>query len=554
MDASQQFAQLITDNSIHRAEKEVFRRARQLTRKIKSNTKDMDAIEAYSYFSTILQTLDSELRKWADRFSPEQWLWYLRRVPEPVLRGYLPSTFVYDISVAEVYSAYSKSKFPSKHNYENGLSFPITERIVNHVLKFCRMVRQVSRVHANLRYSGKGVGFRFMDPEDFLPHPDVPKDIEEAINLFDQRAEIQSANFGRAGTIVTENVEIWNPTSNQVLIVSRLAKPQILPNPWEIIRNQAPTQMRLTRFSPIFVALDKLADLSNKSGVSSLRWLSRDVLSLIALQRQMIYLMAKSEATHLNVPLVGYSVHSYSNLCIDEQNIYGQMLADLEKDFPNGQFPQSMKEALDHVALLGGQTHPLKHGPVIRKSGDIIFIDWYSMTQQLNFLLEFPNIQGAVANERAEHFELSVQSVINKSKWRPNSKLLELRGRTLKYTDNNREISLTDIDAIGERSDTLLIVSCKANVYSAEYDIGDHRAVRNQASNLQTYVAEWEDKKHLLLAHMIGNNYDFSSYRKIVAIVCTPRPVYVPIGQATTYETEGLRKAVSAAEFAQWLE
>ncbi len=224
----------------------------------------------------------------------------------------------------------------------------------------------------------------------------------------------------------------------------------------------------------------------------------------------------------------------------------GHPLLDFVQLVNNVPYPVSVTHTLETCS---GSIWPLQPGSPIRRDGDLICVDLYAATARLSSLLEFPSVQGKVANARAAHFELAAQAVIDDSPWCPNNDLKQLRGRKLRY--NNQDV--TDIDAIGEYNGTLLMVSCKSVIYTSAYDSGDYALVRNRSEMIEEAVRYWTDKKMFLEAHKLGLNYDFTRYEHFIAVVCTPWPVYVSLGPATREITPRLLASVSLAEFQEWL-
>jgi len=215
----------------------------------------------------------------------------------------------------------------------------------------------------------------------------------------------------------------------------------------------------------------------------------------------------------------------------------------------NVDLPSNADDFLSVLEGTSGSAWPLIAGSSIRREGKILCIDLYTATIQLNDLLEFPRISGNPANVRADHFELTVQGVIDSSQWCPSNELRKLRG--LKIRHGGRVI--TDLDGIGAHGDTLLIVSCKSLIYSAEYDIGGYAAVRNAATTIENAVVHWNGIETFFEANLKGDNYDFSGYRQLIAVVCTPDPVFVPFGPATQPVAPGLLAASSLFELSTWL-
>ncbi len=234
-------------------------------------------------------------------------------------------------------------------------------------------------------------------------------------------------------------------------------------------------------------------------------------------------------------------------------NYYFDLILDhtLERfDISPDELPESATELWEILKTLEGNIWPMQAGSILRQEDNTYYIDFYSATIRLRQLLEYPSRTGKIANLRADHFELATQSIIEQTKWNPSDTLMSTRGRTLRYNGE----SITDIDAIGEFGENLLIVSCKSIVYTFDYDSGDYKSIRNTTTKILKAVEYWQGIKSKLLRNPIGDNYDFSKYKNIIAIVCTPRIFYVPIGQATQYEEENLRKYSSIEELKKWLE
>ncbi|WP_447650422.1 hypothetical protein [Pseudomonas abietaniphila] len=125
-----------------------------------------------------------------------------------------------------------------------------------------------------------------------------------------------------------------------------------------------------------------------------------------------------------------------------------------------------------------------------------------------------------------------------------------MRQRTLRV----RGQSLTDIDAIGSYEDALLIVSCKSIPYTREYDQGTHKAIRNAAATVDQGVNFWSDIVNQLTASPTGDNFDFSSYKRIIGVLCTPFAVYTRDAKALSMTAGDLRWASSLDELVSFLE
>jgi len=250
------------------------------------------------------------------------------------------------------------------------------------------------------------------------------------------------------------------------------------------------------------------------------------------------------------------SVLTRGYLLLDQElieHLYHPILAEYESHFGElfhgSKPPSSSGYFLMEVANIDGCSWPLRPAPIVRREGQVTCIDLLAAGECLNAVLQAPITDGVIPNVRAQHFELLTQDLINRSSWKPASEIQNLRGRTLRIGG----AAITDIDAIGEQDNKLLAVSCKSLVYSGAYDSGEFRTVRNLASVTIDAVKEWQDKMSSLYSVRLGDNFDLSKFSKIIAVVCTPANVYVPIGLATTEVVPGLRAASSVAELAAWL-
>lgn len=179
-----------------------------------------------------------------------------------------------------------------------------------------------------------------------------------------------------------------------------------------------------------------------------------------------------------------------------------------------------------------------------------MFVHVETATSLLHQMLEFRAAGGGEAgNLRAGHFEAAVQAIIDDSPWAPPPELREKVGKNVRFQSQTK----TDLDAIGARGNALLLVQCKNRVYSGEYDVGDHRAVRQGVQLVRDAVSDWASFGEFIREHPSFDNFDFSKYSEITCVVCTPHVVYVPIGPATAFVASELRAAVSVLELQAWL-
>lgn len=156
----------------------------------------------------------------------------------------------------------------------------------------------------------------------------------------------------------------------------------------------------------------------------------------------------------------------------------------------------------------------------------------------------------ALGNVRGAAFELQCQEIVDQSPWAPAPAIRELRGRPLRRSGQR----LTDIDALATRDGVLLIVSSKSRIYDREYDRGTYRVVENERARLDEAVTHWTSIVEGLNREPVGDNFDFSAFKEIVGVVCTPFPVYTSNEQSLRFVREGLRVSCSAHELRDWLQ
>ena len=112
---------------------------------------------------------------------------------------------------------------------------------------------------------------------------------------------------------------------------------------------------------------------------------------------------------------------------------------------------------------------------------------------------------------------------------------------------------LTDIDAIGVKEGTLLIVSCKSIIYDRDYDQGVFRVIRNTQATVDEAVVAWEGVVAELRRQRTGENFDFSPFDEVIGVVCTPFAAYSNENRTLAFVKPNLRVSSSMLELRDWL-
>jgi hypothetical protein len=525
-----------------------YQLARAVFNEYVTKSSELPPEEAFIMLNRARLWLETYLSHLASGYSPLRWLWMMRRIPHHVFSGELATTFGYDQALAETLTARSEKPESRLEIKRNGIiSYSIFGATVRRLAEFCAVARYLSSLHASLRWAGKGS--KFSVKRNARPVVISEPALEAAVRLYDQRGS-SGTPFQRSGTILGTPTNLQQGAS--ILYLHRM-EPKLLPLPVEYIPETVPGTRSgdeisvLCRFFPRAVSLEPFTRLLKMTDQVTI-W-PREAMILILLLWGAWRMIFRHRAGFLSVLTRGY-------LLLDEELIeylYHPILAEYDSHFGElfhgGKPPESAENFLTELGKIGGCTWPLRPAPVVRREKQVTCVDLLAAGECLNAVLEAPISDGVIPNIRGQHFELLTQELIDRSSWKPASEIGNVRGRTLRIGG----APVTDIDAIGERNNELLAVSCKSVIYSGEYDSGDFRTVRNAASAIINAVKEWQDKMSLLRSAGRGDNFDFSKFSTIIPLVCTPAIVYVPIGLATAEVRPGLRAASSVAELAAWL-
>lgn len=503
----------------------------------------IDPIDAQPYLKQCLGAVENGLVEMTQRFSPVQWLWYLRRFPyiHPIddfgFEGY-------SRALATILSARSQRRDNSEL-FDTQLSFPLTQSIANHVLAFVAGSYDLGDLHIKYGAAAREIFFRIRAKR--LPDPVLTESKQKAGKLFDERQKLSIS--GLTGTIPsqTERLEI-----SQILVVDRIYQPVARTLPYFEFRGLETPPFVPTYYLPTRVPLKHISNLYKLADNSNKQWLSRDGFVLMLVAGLLLPISASTPEHSINIAMYGYSVHERVDFVMDYWPIFDELVSVTKNLFPGADLPATPIQLLDDMESLETSAHPLLPGVVMGDKKWII-IDHASVKDRLGKMLRFPNLGGGTGNQRGIHFEDAIQSYIDASPWKPSDEIRAMRQVHLIRRGVDRHNQITDIDAIGESGETLLIISCKAVIFSVGQDIGEYHALKNAHLRLDEAVLKWQAVKAELLDSPIGQNYNFSHYSKIIAIVCTPNAVYTESDLSLSYEVSNLRKAATAPEFIDWL-
>jgi hypothetical protein len=465
------------------------------------------------------------------RRSPAEWLFYLRRFTRLFAYNERATTAPYGRALAEVLTLRSSRLAP-----ENTYEFNRDVTVARDLLGLAALVEPIYVVHSAYRWVGKGAEIQFRAGQ--LPAYRASPSVREAVELYDARQARGSRSIWRGAGLHRE--------LGGMLDLDDLPTTIML----------AAQDSKSGRYSLIPESLGDIPFLGDVAIPDALRWpepLVDTVTLCWSVLRDTRYL-AMLISPESSFPRAGYVLDHrervLENLAHAVQELGASRLGGL---LPESRVPADAEAIYQRLAAAPGSIWPLAHGTPIREleGGRSCFVDLVGATHRWTALTRRSDVGGAAANQYAAHFEDDVQQIIDQSPWRPGDRLRALRRRTLQLASGQM---LTDLDAVGEKGTTALLVSAKSVPYSPAYDKGEYGEIRNRSSDAVDAANAWAQKMALLRSNPVGANYDLSAYQDLVAPVVAPFAPYLPTGPATRELSSGLRAVASVDELVAWLQ
>jgi hypothetical protein len=429
---------------------------------------------------------------------------------------------------------------------------PLDDNALRPVFRLAAFAILLSEVHSKIRRAGKGQAFILRS--DQLPQSASDPELDKAIQLYDERREGDLESALHAGTDVLSfpgsGADSW-PLLMAGTMKHAASRQAVLG--WTgPLRERRFIDVQ-GRYGPVWMTVERLAELAASGGGQAAQWWDPALPSFIVLLRALSHdVIFRGGTAGLNLPRTGYLLMARDNVVQLLDFTRDTVAEDLPRLLPGAEIPATGSDILTTVEGIHASAWPLLAGPIIRRAGEQVVIDLLSAAPRLVRMLTIPG-GNPRARSRGTHFELIVQDVIDNTLWRPPEPLRRIRGRTLTRQGAN----ITDIDAIGMKDDTLLLVSCKSIPYSSEYDAGKYEVVRNVRTRLESDKVHWDAIVRGFRDHPAGDNYDFTGYGRIEGVVITPHVLFVHSG-ALTQEAFGgvgdkLRTVSSVGEFRRFL-
>lgn len=504
-------------------------------------------LEAANYLRQVVPLVQADVLAQHRAYGPVRWLWYLRRSPDGLFEGDYGTTLGYDRLLAEVLSAQFTAIDTS--DMADRVAFRVDDASFRHLARYVGRVKLLSQLHMLYRRVGKGAELDASHPVLMARTSDA---IERAIRVYDERHD-RSHEFIGAGlglVSVDPNFEklVQDGAGKEPIAFLSMACTPCFPASVTYPDGAGGLCVTTVQVRHMMKELS-LARILNPMGEGGS--LPEYLPSIAAL----IQLLMLVPAISADVPWALSSICQQGYAFVGEQRLrevvdhyLPEVVAQLAPRTPGFAWPSNFDQWHTTLTAVHASVWPLSSGNVMRRFRDNLLIDTTSASHALLHRIELGR-SPLLGNLRAREFELQCQDLIDGTDWSPPAEVKALRGRTLRSGGR----ALTDIDAIGVKGRSLLIVSCKSVIYDRDYDQGDFRVIRNTQTTVDQAVIEWAMIVAELHRQPRGENFDFSQFDEIVGVVCTPFAPYSSDDRTLAFARPSLRASSSMLELRDWL-
>lgn len=481
----------------------------------------VSGVAAVRVLSEVREHLIGRCRPIINAYCSTRWLWHLRRTDFDIVRGYLPNTATSIIRIAENLSG-SSELHPDDERVavETPLNFLWDAAVFARVARLLAMSELINHSEGWLRRSSKGAEFEMREGD--LPDLVANDELEAAIDLYDERV-VAAASYRWHPNLAAANRSASEPL---LLTVSMLLEGIGDTPMWRGSLAEGETfVIGEGRFAFDLYALSDQSNAAQLRGPLEAMEAPQIAASLVLLAQALgWHATFYADTLGVNVPRVGY-VFMLRALLVEHIEKVLALAADHMWPAMDGFLPESAAAVLADVQGMDDNAAMSAPGPVIRPwTNDVLLVDVHAMTVNLMHLLRMaPSTDGPRANATAFAFEEAVQRLIDDGGVAPAQPTRALRGKTLRA----RGESVTDLDALMVVGTSLVCVSCKKVELARPYDAGDYQMVRNAKTKVANALSEWADRMAKLNADPVGDNYDFSSFERILGVVVTPELVFI---------------------------
>jgi hypothetical protein len=509
--------------------------------------RSFDGVDAASYLQAIVPLTQADIIEQHSGYGPIRWLWYLRRAPDAVFEGNYRTTLGYDRLLAEILSSHFTAIDPSE--VAERVAFRVDEAAFRHVIRYVGRVKLLSHLHMLYRRIGKGAVLDASHPV-LMAH--TSEAIERAIQIYDVRHDRSHEFIGAGLGLVSvapnfEQLVDESASEEPIAFLSMRCTPSF-PAPVTYPDGAGGLSVATVHVRHVTKRLSVariLSPMGDEGGIP-------DYLPGIAALIQLLMLVP---AICVHVPWARSSITQQGYVFVAEERLRDivahhlpEVVNQLAARTPGFAWPADFIQWRDALLAVTASVWPLWSGNVLRRFRDNFLIDITGASHALLHRLELAR-SPLIGNLRAREFELQCQDLIDSTSWEPPPEVKALRARPLRQGGR----ILTDVDAIGVKERTLLIVSCKSIIYDRDYDQGVFRVIRNTQATIDEAVVALEGVVAELRRQPTGDNFDFSRFDEIIGLVCTPFAAYSNEDRTLAFVKPNLRVSTSMLELRDWL-
>lgn len=503
-------------------------------------------IDAANYLEAVIPLTQADILEQHSSYGPVRWLWYLRRAPDSLFEGNYGTTLGYDRLLAEIFS----SQFTASDASEavERVAFRVDDSAFRFIARYVGRVKLLSHMHGLYRRVGKGAT---LDTSRPILMANTSEAIERAIQIYDLRHDRSHEFIGAGLGMVTIDPDfqqlVEERSAGEPIALLSICTPSFQA-PVTYPDDAGGLSIATVNVRHVMKKLS-LTRVLNPMGAEGC---SPDYLPSIAALTQLLMFVP---AICVYVPWALSSITQQGYVLVGEERLRDivdhhirEVVGQLAPLTPGFAWPVDFIQWRDSLLAVTASVWPLSSGNVVRRFSDNLLIDITGASQALLHRLELTR-SPTIGNMRGEEFELQCQDLIDRTPWEPSPEVKFLRGRPLRQSSK----IITDIDAIGVRERTLLIVSCKSIIYDRDYDQGVFRVIRNSQATIDDAAELWERVVAELRRHPAGENFDFSQFDEIIGVVCTPFVVYSSEERTLAFVKPNLRLVTSISELGDWL-
>lgn len=485
-------------------------------------------------FERVSNTLAARATKLLQYYSSGDWLFILRSLPFEVWKGGLrrEGSWANYQQLAEFLTSTIRGLdlTPATQTFPMELS-------LRYVVHSC----VVANARVFHRLAAKGATFRLAE-NDF---PEVvDDDVSRAIKLHDDRMDADAGIDRRTGTRAMSSFDGVRKVNTVMIAAQRFS----LGGPSSAASYSALGGREVSEWSYDLSLADlRFPEFMRIAGSGS-TWLSSELL----MQRAVSNIVVNETSLWLDALRLGQTRFSTRRLAqelfrIIESEFYEELKCSLGIGLHSeNATPQQV--ARDCATPIWGKLSMTPPSLRDATSSNVRF-DYASSFRRINNF-QMPSVgAGKLSHERSKDFEICVQELIDNSTWLPPTRMRDLVGRTLKRPD---ESHITDIDCIGYRNGTALLIDAKSYTRPSEVE-GDFLPTRNVRTALESEHRSWIDKVREIESCPVGPNYDLSSVSRFLPLIVTVAPHFVHLPLSEPRVINDLRPVSSVAELEAFL-